>query len=376
MVSELIKAFLLIFVAEMGDKTQILAMTFVTRYKVSQVLTGVFLGSLLNHSIAIILGTLLSSIIPVNTIQLIAGISFIVFGFLSLRIEDEENEGKSIANKFGPVLTVGLAFFIGELGDKTQLTAMTIATDSSYPIFVLLGTVLGMIVTSGIGIFIGSKIGEKIPEISIKIGSAIVFILFGTQKIYSNIRYEYINSLSVILFIITILMPFSLMLRKNLILHKQKKLTPFKEAAKTLYDYTHKLNELVSEICLTETECGKCSGKECLIGYTKNILSNANLKEEYILTNDHELPNKFDKNFDKDKIINTLAQIIIGIEENKIENKNHVIIKTKDSLELLLINETIEYLNKENYISKLKEIDSNIYRKLKIYIENLEKEND
>lgn len=146
----------------MGDKTQIIAMTFATQYKVKDVILGVVFGVAFNHGIAIVLGRFLSKVIPMNLIQIIAGIMFVVFGIMALRDEDADE----VKNKkaLSPVTTVALAFFIGELGDKTQLTAMTLSTEGSYPLFILIGTTLGMVATSGLGIFIGSRIGEKIPD--------------------------------------------------------------------------------------------------------------------------------------------------------------------------------------------------------------------
>ena len=170
MINELIRAFFLIFAAEMGDKTQIIAMTFATQYKVKEVLMGVFLGVFLNHGLAILLGRYISKLIPMNWIQLIAGFMFVIFGLLALREEDVEDTKNK--KSFGPIFTVALAFFVGELGDKTQLTAMTLSAEGNYPFFILIGTTLGMMATSGLGIYVGSKIGEKISDIFIKIVSS------------------------------------------------------------------------------------------------------------------------------------------------------------------------------------------------------------
>ena len=114
MLQELLKSFLLIFMAEMGDKTQILALAFATQFKVQKVLVGVFIGVLLNHSLAILLGVYLSQLISLNIIQIVAGFSFIIFSFWTLKIEENEEE-ESATKKFGPILTVALAFFL-EIG--------------------------------------------------------------------------------------------------------------------------------------------------------------------------------------------------------------------------------------------------------------------
>src|SRR5690554_2998779 len=161
MIQEMIKAFFLIFIAEMGDKTQILAMAFATRFPVRKVLLGIGLGALLNHGLAVALGSSLSRVVPLSTIQIIAGAAFIGFALWTLKPENGEEE-KEPRMQFGPTATVALAFFIGELGDKTQLTAITLAADARYPLLILGGTVSGMIATGALGIFIGKKLGEKI----------------------------------------------------------------------------------------------------------------------------------------------------------------------------------------------------------------------
>lgn len=185
MTQEFFKAFFLIFVAEMGDKTQILAMTFATRYNAGQVFIGIFLGVILNHSIAILLGTYVSNFINPNILQVLAGILFIIFGLWALiNSEDKEENKKTL--KYGAVLTVASAFFIGELGDKTQLTAMTLSMDAIYPAVILIGTVTGMLVTSCMGIFIGTKLGDKVSGIVIQITSGIIFIQFGIIKLFKT----------------------------------------------------------------------------------------------------------------------------------------------------------------------------------------------
>ena len=186
MLSEFLKAFFLVFAAELGDKSQIIAMTFATQYPIKKVIGGVALGVFLNHGIAVVLGRYISNFIPMDLLQLIAGGLFIVFGVLSLMDTDEDDEKKNKKN-YGPILTVAVAFFIGEFGDKTQLTAMTLSLEGQYPLVILLGTITGMIATSSVGIFIGSKIGDRVPDIYIKIVSSLVFVLFGSLKLYSQV---------------------------------------------------------------------------------------------------------------------------------------------------------------------------------------------
>ena len=202
MVLEYLKALSLIFIAEMGDKTQILAMTFAMQYSVASILTGVAIGAFLNHGIAIALGALLMNVIPMEMMQVLAGILFVFFAFKSLSV-DTEDEAECKSKKFGPILTVAIAFFIGELGDKTQLAALGLSTDALYPWIILLGTTSGMMLTSLVGILVGRKLGKKIPEDKLKIGAFFIFMIFGVQKLYgsffSNMNMMYFAALLAVL---------------------------------------------------------------------------------------------------------------------------------------------------------------------------------
>jgi len=185
MLHEFIKAFLLIFVAEMGDKTQILLMACATRYTILQVQIGITLGVALNHGLAIVIGTYIANIINFNLVQIFAGIVFIIFGLLALVNDVDENEKIKIF-KCGPILAVAITFFVGELGDKTQLTAMTLAMESEYPFFVLMGSIVGMLVVGFVGIIIGTALTKRIPSYIIKIISGLIFIVFGLIKLFNT----------------------------------------------------------------------------------------------------------------------------------------------------------------------------------------------
>ena len=101
--------------------------------------------------------------------------------------KEEEEEAKKRKKNLGPFLTVATAFFIGELGDKTQLTTITLAADSQFPLIVLMGTVSAMMLTSGLGICVGCKIGNKIPKPAIKITAAAIFLILGCFKLYTHL---------------------------------------------------------------------------------------------------------------------------------------------------------------------------------------------
>lgn len=166
--------------AEMGDKTQLLAMAFASRYKSAKVLMGVFLATVFNHALAVALGNMITRFYNAEAwIQAIASISFVFFGlwtFRGDRLDGEQNR----KTKFGPVMTVAIAFFIAELGDKTQLATIALAAKFPHdPAGILMGTTTGMLIADAIGIFVAVIMRKRIPDRMIKLISAGLFILFG-----------------------------------------------------------------------------------------------------------------------------------------------------------------------------------------------------
>ncbi|MDK2821735.1 MAG: Ca2+/H+ antiporter, family [Clostridia bacterium] len=166
-----------VVLAEMGDKTQLLGMAFATKYKAKVVLAGVFMATLLNHLLAVLVGDYFTKFIPLNIIQLAAALSFVFFGLWTLRGDSLEDEDKKIY--FNPFWTVTIAFFMAEMGDKTQLAAVALAAKYQSLLWVWLGTTVGMMISNIIGIIVGVVLGKKIPEKLVKAVSASIFIIFG-----------------------------------------------------------------------------------------------------------------------------------------------------------------------------------------------------
>ncbi|MDR1573517.1 MAG: TMEM165/GDT1 family protein [Clostridiales Family XIII bacterium] len=169
-----------VVLAEMGDKTQLLAMAFAAKYRPLSVLTGVFLATAVNHALAVAVGNLLMRFTFAQLwIRAAASLSFILFGLWTIRGDRLEGEDKR-STRFGPVFTVTVAFFIAEMGDKTQLTTIALATKfPAAPVAVLTGTTAGMLIADSIGILAGVVLRRKMPERKIKFISATAFILFG-----------------------------------------------------------------------------------------------------------------------------------------------------------------------------------------------------
>ena len=176
-------AFLLVVLAEMGDKTQFVAMTFAAKYNPYKVLFAIFLGTVANFAIVIVIGQLLTEVVPMDAISFVASIAFIGFGVWTVR-EEKAEEGSIKLSRFGVVATVGIAFFVAEFGDKTQLATLSLAAQYHSPVSVLVGATLAMLVADGIGIVIGVVFCRRIPRHKLKWLSAVIFVLFGLVGVY------------------------------------------------------------------------------------------------------------------------------------------------------------------------------------------------
>jgi putative Ca2+/H+ antiporter (TMEM165/GDT1 family) len=206
-------ATILIALAELGDKTQLLALALACRYKAWQVLVGIFVATLAIHLLSTVAGQLIGDVIPKLWLSIVTGLLFIGFGVWTLR-GDGDGDEKAKPSRFGPIVTVGVAFFLAELGDKTQIMTMTIAADPAAVLRtfgaagpaisdalksigltaqgldgtqtfwgVWLGSTVGMMIADGVAILVGSVLGKKLPERLITRISGWIFILFGVATL-------------------------------------------------------------------------------------------------------------------------------------------------------------------------------------------------
>jgi len=171
-------SFLMVLLGEMGDKSQLLAMAFASRFGAWRVMLGVALAALLNQGLAVAAGTYLSTIIPMNLVSIAAGLLFLCFGALTLRGGEKEDEVRH-ESRLGPVATVALTFFLAEMGDKTQVATVALAAEYCSPLPVLTGSVAGMIAADGVGVGVGDLLGRKIAPERMRLLAAGIFLLFG-----------------------------------------------------------------------------------------------------------------------------------------------------------------------------------------------------
>jgi putative Ca2+/H+ antiporter (TMEM165/GDT1 family) len=173
-------SFGVIFVAELGDKSQLMAMTFATRYRTLTVLTGIIIATALVHLVSVGVGVWLGAALPTGPIGLVAGVAFLVFGAWTLRGDSLTDDEKSKATRSGrsALWAVGGAFFLAELGDKTMLATITLATQHGW-FGTWVGSTVGMVAADALAILVGRVLGKNLPEKAIKYGAATLFALFG-----------------------------------------------------------------------------------------------------------------------------------------------------------------------------------------------------
>ncbi len=171
----------MVFLAELGDKTQLVALCFATRFRPLTVLWGVFAATLVVHIFSVFIGAGAGSLLPAAYISLAAGLAFLGFGAWTLRGDSLDDDACNNREGRSAFWIVASTFFLAELGDKTMLSTVTLATDNAL-IPVWLGSSLGMVISDGLAIVVGQVCGRKLPERAVKIGAAMIFFGFGVYK--------------------------------------------------------------------------------------------------------------------------------------------------------------------------------------------------
>jgi putative Ca2+/H+ antiporter (TMEM165/GDT1 family) len=178
----LVAAFAIIFLAELGDKTQLVTISFASKYPHVPVFWGVFLGMSMVTVLGVLVGTIIFEYIPIFYIKILSGAIFIIFGIWTLKeareAEEDEEEIKEIGNK-SVFSTTFILISIAEFGDKTQFMVIALSAQYGAPILVFLGAILAFALIVGIGVFVGKKLSEKVDIKWIELGSGILFIVIG-----------------------------------------------------------------------------------------------------------------------------------------------------------------------------------------------------
>ena len=182
-------SFGVIFVAELGDKSQLMALAFAARYRPMPILVGITIATAVVHAFSVIAGALLGAALPTEIINVVAGIAFLGFAVWTLRGDQLDEDEAARANRTvrSAIVAAAAAFFLAELGDKTMLATITLATTEGL-IGTWLGSTLGMVAADALAIIVGAHLGRRLPDRAIKIGAAASFVLFGLLLIGEGIR--------------------------------------------------------------------------------------------------------------------------------------------------------------------------------------------
>ena len=182
-----------VFLAELGDKSQLMALAMAAKHRARDVFIGMFFAILLMFAIAVGLGAVLGSVLDEysNVVAIVAGLIFLGFSVWTLRDDDD---GEEAVDTLSPtagsrtVITASFsAFVVAELGDKTQLASATLAVrDGFWPVYI--GSVIGEVAAIGLAIAIGAVAGRHLPERLIRYGAAALFAVFGVVMIVQGLR--------------------------------------------------------------------------------------------------------------------------------------------------------------------------------------------
>ena len=190
-IAALVIAFGVVFVAELGDKTQLLALDFGARHSLRTVAIGLALGYAAANVVATIVGGVLGAALPERPIQIVGGSLFLGFAVLALRrsrtdapVPDAEVEdtSSSVAGTLAVISSIAASIALAEMGDKTQIATATLASQSS-PVGVWIGATLGAASSGMVGAVAGNFLGDRVPARALHLASAALFTAFGVAML-------------------------------------------------------------------------------------------------------------------------------------------------------------------------------------------------
>jgi putative Ca2+/H+ antiporter (TMEM165/GDT1 family) len=166
--------------AEIGDKTQLLAFILAARFKKPlPIIAGILLATLVNHGLAGALGAWITTAVSPGVLRWVLGASFIAMAIWTLIPDEIEEEETRVARRFGVFGATLITFFLAEMGDKTQIATVAMAAHYAAPLTVVIGTTLGMLIADVPAVFIGDKLANRIPMKLVHAIAAGIFALLG-----------------------------------------------------------------------------------------------------------------------------------------------------------------------------------------------------
>ena len=169
--------------AEIGDKTQLLALLLATRFRAPlSIVFGIFIATLANHAFASAVGGWLVSVIGADAMRWVLGISFLAMAAWAL-IPDAAPDEQAAAPRYGVFVTTVIAFFLVEMGDKTQIATVALAAQFRTIVWVVLGTTLGMLLANVPVVYAGDALIRRVPLKAVRIGAALTFVALGVYAL-------------------------------------------------------------------------------------------------------------------------------------------------------------------------------------------------
>jgi putative Ca2+/H+ antiporter (TMEM165/GDT1 family) len=170
--------------AEIGDKTQLLAFILAARFKKpAPIIAGILLATLVNHGLAGALGAWITAVVSPEVLRWVVGASFIGMAVWTLIPDEMEDEETQVAQRFGVFGATLITFFLAEMGDKTQIATVAMAAHYATPVIVVLGTTLGMLIADVPAVFVGNRLADKIPMRLVHVIAAGVFAVLGVATL-------------------------------------------------------------------------------------------------------------------------------------------------------------------------------------------------
>ena len=178
----------IVALAEMGDKTQLLSLVLAARFrKPWPIVLGIFVATLANHALAGAVGSWVTTVLGPDVLRWVLGASFIAMAVWML-IPDKLDDGDtpSGTSQWGVFGTTVVAFFLAEMGDKTQIATVMLAAKYNAYLWVVAGTTLGMMLANAPVVWLGERITRKVPIRAVHLVSAAIFLVLGLLAIFSS----------------------------------------------------------------------------------------------------------------------------------------------------------------------------------------------
>ena len=170
--------------AEIGDKTQLLAFILAARFKKPvPIILGILAATVVNHGLAGALGAWITAVVSPEMMRWALGLSFIGMAFWTLVPDNIDDEETQIAQRFGVFGATLITFFLAEMGDKTQIATVALAAHYAAPVMVVIGTTLGMLIADVPAVFVGDKLAAKIPMKLVHSIAAAIFAALGVATL-------------------------------------------------------------------------------------------------------------------------------------------------------------------------------------------------